>query len=123
MAKDPQNAKILGAIHSSAFIVCLDTEQPSTLVEHSRALWHGAVTRPHPGAEAVLGLRNRWVDKPVQFIVSDNGKAGIMGAHSVMDGTPTATMCDHVLDMIGSPSFDKGTSQSSSALTSPAVLD
>lgn len=26
------------------------------------------------------------VDKPCQFIVFDNGKAGFMGEHSVMDG-------------------------------------
>lgn len=40
------------------------------------------------------------VDKPVQFIVFDNGKAGIMGEHSVMDGTPTVRLCQAVLDDI-----------------------
>lgn len=101
-------------------MVCLDTEKPSTLVEHSRMLWHGAVTGA--GQNAVLGLRNRWVDKPVQFIVFDNGKAGIMGEHSVMDGTPTATMCDHVLDLIASPSFDRG-QDSGDAVHQPTPLD
>ena len=33
-----------------------------------------------------------------------------MGEHSVMDGTPTARMCDDVLDMIYDPDFDHGTS-------------
>lgn len=123
LIQDPQNAKDVEAIHSSAFIVCLDTEQPSTLVERSRSLWHGSVTRSHPGADAVLGLRNRWVDKPVQFIVSDNGAAGIMGEHSVMDGTPTATMCDYVLDMIANPAFDKGTDSSLGKVQPPTALD
>ena len=36
-----------------------------------------------------------------------------MGEHSVMDGTPTATMCDIVLDMIASPEWDQGQAQSS----------
>ena len=40
------------------------------------------------GFAPLLGLRNRWVDKPMQFVVSADGKAGIMGEHSVMDGTP-----------------------------------
>ena len=83
-------------------------------------LWHGAVTGK--GENAVLGLRNRWVDKPVQFIVFDNGKAGIMGEHSVMDGTPTATMCDRVLDIIASPTFDQGT-DSAHPVQQPAPLD
>ncbi|KAI0342524.1 carnitine acetyl transferase [Trametopsis cervina] len=120
LAKDPHNVKILEAIHSSAFIVCLDTETPSTLVEHSRMLWHGAVT--HHGTHTTLGLRNRWVDKPVQLVVFDNGKAGIMGEHSVMDGTPTATMCDRVLDLVADPSFDLGT-DGPAAVPQPTPLD
>ncbi|KAF7795054.1 hypothetical protein EIP86_006198 [Pleurotus ostreatoroseus] len=107
LTSDPHNASIVEAIASSAFVVCLDKEEPATLVEHSRALWHGAVT--HTSSKTVLGLRNRWVDKPVQFIVFDNGKAGIMGEHSVMDGTPTVALCDAVLDIIADPEFDKDT--------------
>jgi carnitine O-acetyltransferase len=120
LAKDAENVHILETIHSSAFVVCLDTEKPTTLVEHSRMLWHGAVTGH--GQNAVLGLRNRWVDKPVQLIVFDNGKAGIMGEHSVMDGTPMATMCDRVLDLVASPSFDQG-SDSPDAIQQATPLD
>ena len=67
------------------------------------------------------GLRNRWVDKPVQFIVFDNAEAGIMAEHSVMDGTPTARMCDEVLDYLANPEFDQGTNLST--LHPPKVLD
>jgi len=45
-----------------------------------------------------------------------------MGEHSVMDGTPTARMCDEVLDLLHDPAFDKGQS-SSGALTAPIPLD
>ncbi|TBU36809.1 carnitine acetyl transferase [Dichomitus squalens] len=109
LAADPQNAHILTEIHSSAFVLSLDTESASSFVEHSRLLWHGAVVPPPqpgiPHAQPQLGLRNRWMDKPLQFVVLADGKAGLVGEHSVMDGTPTATMCDRVLDLIAAPDF------------------
>ena len=46
-----------------------------------------------------------------------------MGEHSVMDGTPTARMCDDVLDMIASPSFDHGISMGESIDEVPQALD
>ncbi|PSR72459.1 hypothetical protein PHLCEN_2v11673 [Hermanssonia centrifuga] len=123
LAEDPKNASILTTIHSAAFVLCLDTEQPSSLVEHSRALWHGSVTRPKSEGKVVLGLRNRWVDKPVQFIVFDNGEAGIMGEHSVMDGTPTVALCDAVLDMIASPELSSSEIKTNAEVTLPQPLD
>ena len=111
------NSQILDAIHSSAFIICLDSSQPKDSVHHSRALWHGDVVAGIP-----VSLRNRWVDKPLQFIVFDNAYAGIMGEHSVMDGTPTARMCDDMLDMLYDPAFDHGTS-SDKPIPSPQPLD
>lgn len=111
----------MNAIHSSAFVLCLDTESPEDIVSFSRGLWHGAV-RPGTGP-AALGLRNRWVDKPCQFVVFENGRAGIMGEHSIMDGTPTARMCDEVLDALYSASFDHGAPPSSEAAAIPEALD
>jgi carnitine O-acetyltransferase len=84
-------------------------------VEFSRALWHG-----HATDGKAIGLQNRWVDKPCEFIVYDNAKAGLMGEHSVMDGTPTQRMCDDVLDMLDDPSFDHG---STSLNVEPTPLD
>jgi carnitine O-acetyltransferase len=80
-------------------------------------LWHGDIVNHVP-----IGLRNRWVDKPVQFIVYDNGLAGLMGEHSVMDGTPTARMCHDVLEMLYSPTFDHGT-MSGNPRPAPIPLD
>lgn len=91
-------------IQSAAFTISLDTAKPDDPVSFSRALWHGELS---PSGIPV-GLRNRWVDKPVQYIVFDNAKAGIMGEHSVMDGTPMARMCDEVLESLHSTSFDHG---------------
>lgn len=107
LQKYSSNVNIIETIQSAAFVLSLDDIEPNDFIEHSTALWHGGYSKKgheHP----LLGLRNRWVDKPVQFIVYDNGKAGIMGEHSVMDGTPTVALCDAVLDMIASANFDAG---------------
>ncbi|PTD12093.1 Carnitine O-acetyltransferase, mitochondrial [Fusarium culmorum] len=71
----PKNKDALQAIESASFVVCLDDAAPVTLEERAHQYWHG------DGA-------NRWYDKPLQFIINDNGTSGFMGEHSMMDGTP-----------------------------------
>ncbi|KAF5336120.1 hypothetical protein D9611_006294 [Ephemerocybe angulata] len=117
LSSSPVNAEVIKAIHSSAFIISLEDSKPKDPVHHSRSLWHGDVVGGVP-----VGLRNRWVDKPVQFIVYDNAYAGLMGEHSVMDGTPTARMCDDVLDQLDDPSFDHGARLTNSEVV-PVPLD
>ncbi|CCM01355.1 uncharacterized protein FIBRA_03405 [Fibroporia radiculosa] len=119
LAAHPQNKEVLHTIHSAAFVLCLDTEHAPDLVSHSRLLWHGAISSSSP---AEMGLRNRWMDKPVQFVVMDDGKAGLVGEHSVMDGTPTVNLCDHVLDTIAAPGFSE-TETMSSISVHPSPLD
>lgn len=63
------------------------------------------------------------MDKPVQFIVSPNGEMGIVGEHSVMDGTPTTRMCDEVLDAVYSPKFDHGPADTTSPNPIPLDFD
>ncbi|KAI0352129.1 carnitine acetyl transferase [Trametes cingulata] len=114
LAADPHNAEVIHTIHGAAFVLCLDTESAPTLLEHSRLLWHGAVHPPAGSGRPRLGLANRWMDKPCQFVVLADGKAGFVGEHSVMDGTPTVALCDRVLDMIAAPDFASASSSSSS---------
>jgi carnitine O-acetyltransferase len=83
----PKNATALETIESSSFVVCLDDASPVTLEERARQYWHG------DGA-------NRWYDKPLQFIINDNGTSGFMGEHSMMDGTPTHRLNDIVNSLI-----------------------
>ena len=66
MAAHPENKKLLEKIESASFVVCLDDFEPVTRDESCRACWHG-------------DGRNRFFDKPLQFIIYDNGKAGFMG--------------------------------------------
>ncbi|KAF2127656.1 acyltransferase ChoActase/COT/CPT [Dothidotthia symphoricarpi CBS 119687] len=81
------NAASLKAIESASFVVCLDDASPVTLEERAHQYWHGDGS-------------NRWFDKPLQFIVNDNGTSGFMGEHSMMDGTPTHRLNDYANQQI-----------------------
>lgn len=76
------NTASIEAIESASFIVCLDDASPVTLEERAHQYWHGDGS-------------NRWFDKPLQFIVNENGTSGFMGEHSMMDGTPTHRLNDY----------------------------
>ncbi|KOS21487.1 Carnitine O-acetyltransferase [Escovopsis weberi] len=106
----PKNKDALGAIESASFVVCLDDASPVTLEERARQYWHG------DGA-------NRWYDKPVQFIVNDNGTSGFMGEHSMMDGTPTHRLNDFVMDLIFGNKIDFSDPAVRSNLPEPQVID
>ena len=105
----PANASALRAIESSSFIVCLDDAAPITLEERAHAYWHG------DGA-------NRWYDKPCEFIINDNGTAGFIGEHSMMDGTPTHRLCDTVNALIFGERLDFGNPSVRSNLAEPTAL-
>lgn len=69
------NEELLERAEAAALAVCLDDSSPETRGDTARALWHG-------------DGRNRHFDKPVQIVVFKNGKAGLVGEHSMMDGMP-----------------------------------
>ncbi|KAJ2084171.1 Carnitine O-acetyltransferase mitochondrial [Coemansia sp. RSA 988] len=80
----PGNKELLDVIETSAFLVVLEKELPVTREEFSHAVWHGSG-------------RNRWFDKPCQFVICDNARAGFCGEHSMMDGTPTLRLAEFVI--------------------------
>ncbi|RDA86631.1 hypothetical protein CP533_6874 [Ophiocordyceps camponoti-saundersi (nom. inval.)] len=104
-----QNEVILKTIESSSFIVCLDDATPVTLEERAHQYWHG------DGA-------NRWFDKPLQFIINDNGTSGFMGEHSMMDGTPTHRLNDFVNHVILGNKIDLSNPSTRSTLPEPQLL-
>lgn len=131
--KSPTNASILEEINSSAFVISLEESPedsrfahsgPKTPVAFSRALWHGDISADGKP----IGLRNRWVDKPISFLVYDNGAAGLLGEHSIMDGEPLCVnpaclalifcsggttpqrLCDEILQGLRDPTSDQGES-------------
>lgn len=96
------NKQALEDIESASFVVCLDDNAPLTREERGHAYWHG-------------DGQNRFFDKPLQFIVNDNGTAGFIGEHSMMDGTPTHRLNDYVNDVIFNGKLEYGTSKRSLA--------
>lgn len=105
----PSNTKTLEAIQASSFIVCLDDANPVTLEERAHQFWHG------DGC-------NRWFDKPLQFIINDNGTSGFMGEHSMMDGTPTHRLNDYVNMLIFTNKLDLTDPSIRSDLPEPNAL-
>ncbi|KAJ2437950.1 Carnitine O-acetyltransferase mitochondrial, partial [Coemansia sp. RSA 2424] len=105
----PENAAALERLQSAAFLVCLDAARPVTREECHRVFWHG-------------DGRNRWFDKSLQFIVCDNGKAGFLGEHSSMDGTPTCRLNDYVLDQTLNAKADLGPAAARADLPPPEAL-
>ncbi|KAI8807973.1 acyltransferase ChoActase/COT/CPT [Cladochytrium replicatum] len=110
LVKSPKNREALDAIERAAFVICLDDTSPVTRNEASRACWHG-------------DGRNRFFDKPLQFIVFENGKAGFLGEHSMMDGTPTSRLCDWVLDNLSRDKINHGSTTVSPSLPAPRQLE
>ncbi|TMW61913.1 hypothetical protein Poli38472_010976 [Pythium oligandrum] len=81
------NEAALQVIESAIVIVNLDDETPVTRAEMARGLWHG-------------DGRNRFYDKCIQLVVYENGKAGLMGEHSMLDGMPMARYADFMLSRL-----------------------
>lgn len=96
-------------VESASFVLCLDDAAPVTLEERAHQYWHG------DGA-------NRWFDKPLQFIVNDNGTSGFMGEHSMMDGTPTHRLNDYVNMVIFGNKLDFSNSNIRSNLPEPQPI-
>jgi len=103
------NAAALKTIEASSFVVCLDDAAPVTLEERAHQYWHG------DGA-------NRWFDKPLQFIINDNGTSGFTGEHSMMDGTPTHRLNDYVNEQIFGNKLDFSNPEIRSNLPEPTAV-
>ncbi|CAO3688641.1 unnamed protein product [Rhizopus stolonifer] len=109
LAANPANKQILEKIESASFVVCLDDSTPFTRDELVRACWHG-------------DGRNRYFDKPLQFIVFDNGKAGFMGEHSCMDGTTTCRLNEYICDGLNRNLIKHGSEQVRGDIPQPEIL-
>ena len=109
LAAHPSNAAPLEAIQASSFLVCLDDAAPVTLEERAHQYWHGDGS-------------NRWFDKPLQFMVNENGTSGFMGEHSMMDGTPTHRLNDYANMMIFTNKLDLSDTSVRSDLPEPTAL-
>lgn len=105
----PENAAALTTIESASFVFCLDDTSPVTLEERAHQYWHG-------------DGQNRFFDKPLQFIVNENGTAGFMGEHSMMDGTPTHRLNDYINESIFKNKLDFSSGSVRSNLPEPTPV-
>lgn len=110
LAADPVNEQTIKDIESAGFLVCLDDATPVTLEERAHQYWHG------DGC-------NRWFDKPLQFIINDNGTAGFMGEHSMMDGSPTHRLNDVLNSFIFNNKIDLSDKPVRSNLADPRPIE
>ena len=69
------------------------------------------------------GIDSRYMDKPFQFIVFDNCVAGMMGEHSIIDGTHRFHLCDDFLGFLADPKSDFQLLPSPSVIAVPEPLD
>lgn len=76
----------LETLESGVMLLCLDDEEPVSRRQISELLLHGGKK----------SSTNRWFDKSIQIICTNNGKAGLLGEHSMMDGMPMVGLADHV---------------------------
>lgn len=106
---DPANKAALETIESASFVVCLDDTAPVTLEERAHQYWHG-------------DGKNRFYDKPLHFIINENGTAGFLGEHSMMDGTPTHRLNDYINMVINKNQVDHGSTSVRSNLPEPAPI-
>jgi carnitine O-acetyltransferase len=87
LACDPANADALDAVETALFCLCLDDVAPKDMLAACDHLLHG-------------DSGNRWFDKAVSLIVFADGRAGLHGEHSRLDG---ATIRDFVDVTLGTP--------------------
>ena len=90
------NAKWVHNIEAPAFVISLDQACPKSSSERGHQFMHG------------FGL-NRWCDKTMQYLVSDNGHSGAVAEHAMMDGVSAIQLNKFVTDAIQAlkPSYFK----------------
>lgn len=76
----------LRVIESGAVLVGLDDTEPISREECCVKLLTGGKASGS----------NRWFDKSIQLLISKNGKSGILGEHSMMDGMVLVNLSDHI---------------------------
>lgn len=107
----PEIKAALEALESGAVLICLDDDCVTSRNEVAEKLLHGGQS----------GF-NRWFDKSIQFVVSKNGKAGLVGEHSMMDGMPVVQFADHVTKTTYSKCLN-GTGNTSDCNVQPIFSD
>ncbi|KAK5646969.1 hypothetical protein RI129_005433 [Pyrocoelia pectoralis] len=89
------NHKEVKDIESCLFLVCLDCQMP----EVSNKMTKAGMQVLHGGGSK-LNAGNRWFDKTLQFIVGNDGIAGLTFEHLLCDGQAVANMVENIIDFV-----------------------
>lgn len=95
LLKDPKNLKSLQTIEKAAFVINLDDYNPDGVDETCKTLLHGKGLS--------FSSANRFFDKSFNIVVFPDGRAGLVGEHSGIDGYPTTVITDMVWEMTANP--------------------
>lgn len=97
LERHPEGSRVLAAIDSCAFVVCLDDEAPTTGGERfTQFLLNGPKSR----------LSNRWYDKPFQLAIGANGASAGIYEHTKLDGIDVRSLHHHLTEAIYSHPVD-----------------
>ncbi|KAM7370232.1 hypothetical protein PAMP_011503 [Pampus punctatissimus] len=95
--KDDTNKESVSAIESSIFTLCLDGPVPQVSdemysISAAKQMLHGGGSQWNSG--------NRWFDKPLQFIVGEDGTCGGNFSHVIADGIVWFSVADYVAEQM-----------------------
>jgi carnitine O-acetyltransferase len=76
----------LDKLESGAILLCLDEEEPVSRMQCGKHFLHGSSA----------SANNRWFDKSIQIVCCKNGKVGLVGEHSMIDGMPMVGLADRI---------------------------
>ena len=105
----PRMEEALATMESGALILCLDDEKVVSRKESSSLYLYGGESSGD----------NRWFDKSLTVSVTDNGKAGFLGEHSMMDGMPVVSFANHLTQQ----TYDKCQNATAARSTTPLVVE
>ncbi|RNA40414.1 choline O-acetyltransferase [Brachionus plicatilis] len=104
LTKDPENSHSFACIEKSAFIICLDNRIESENFQ-SEDIKNG--NQILNGCGSSFNSANRWFDKTLQFVISEDGVCGLVREHSPSEGPITVNLINHVYDYLeNAKSFD-----------------
>ncbi|KAM7393454.1 hypothetical protein PAMA_008213 [Pampus argenteus] len=94
------NKESLSAIERSIFVVCLDGPMPKVSDE---MYTNNAACQILHGGGSQWNSGNRWFDKPMQFIIGEDGECGGNFLHALADGTVLGVLSANVLAYMKKP--------------------
>jgi carnitine O-acetyltransferase len=105
----------LERLESGAILLNLDDESPVSRQECGDLFWTGGLKSGE----------NRWFDKSIEIMVTNNGKAGLIAEHSMMDGMPVINFANYITGVTYAQAKRKSMHQQDQyrPISVPPVLD